>query len=333
MHARGVIGSRALTATALLVACATAHAGDDAPPQSSTSTVQPIPIKDRWDIPLPEYHRYPGRDGEYPYSDRSLLDPFNLNVLKGDEPILGQNTFLALTLTSETLYEFRTLPTPSGVSAAHGGTEEFFGDPDQSFFNENITTVIEFFHGETSYKPRDWEFRFTPVFNYNQLNTRENTVVNIDPRFGTDRQDGFIGVQELFAELHLVDVSPYYDFISVRAGVQQFTSDFRGLVFSDNEPGVRLFGNLDSNRDQWNLAFFSNLEKDTNSGLNDISNSRGQNVIIANYYREDFIWLGYTAQLSVHYDNDYGNVEYDDNGFLTRPSNIGDHKAHNVNAA
>ncbi|MBI3845890.1 MAG: hypothetical protein HY292_14750, partial [Planctomycetes bacterium] len=39
------------------------------------------------------------------------------------------------------------------------------------------------------------------------------------------------------------------------------------------------------------------------------------------------------AQLSVHYDNDYGNVEYDDNGFLTRPSNIGDHKAHNVNAA
>jgi hypothetical protein len=315
-------------------------AGDERPQPALTppqryapGTGQPIPVEDRWRVDLGEYRRYPGdASGEYPFSETSLWDPFNLNVLKGDYPIVGQNTFFVLTLVSDSTFEARRLPTPSGVSTARPGSEEFFGDPDQTFFNQNFITTFEVFHGETAYKPRDWEFRFTPVFNYNQLNTMENTVVHVDARRGTDRKDGFIGVQELFLEVHLKDVSPYYDFYSVRAGVQQFTSDFRGFIFVDNEPGVRLFGTLGSNRDQWNLAWFSNVEKDTNSGLNDISNGREQNVFIANYYRQDFVWLGYTAQLSAHYNRDHGNEQFDENEFLARPSNIGDVDPHDVDA-
>ena len=73
-------------------------------------------------------------------------------------------------------------------------------------------------------------------------------------RRGTTRLDSFFGFQELFAEYHLADLSPNYDFVSTRAGIQGFTSDFRGFIFGDNQLGVRLFGNLESNRNQFNFA-------------------------------------------------------------------------------
>ena len=50
---------------------------------------------------------------------------------------------------------------------------------------------------------------------------------------------------------------------------------------------------------------------------------RNQQVIIANVFRQDFLFQGYTAQLSVHYDKDDATIHYDDNGFLVRPSPIG----------
>ena len=71
-------------------------------------------------------------------------------------------------------------------------------------------------------------------------------------------------------------------------------SDFRGFIFSDTNRGVRLFGNLDGNRTQFNLAYFRQLEKDTNSQLNTFDD-RDQNIVIANVYRQDFIFPGYTA--------------------------------------
>ena len=108
----------------------------------------------------------------------------------------------------------------------------------------------------------------------------------------------------------------------MRAGIQEFNTDFRGFLFVDEQPGVRFFGNLDSNRWQYNLAYFNLLEKNTNSGLNTFA-PRHQQVIIANVYRQDFLFQGYTAQFSVHYNDDEASVHYDDNGFLVRPSPIG----------
>jgi hypothetical protein len=133
-----------------------------------------------------------------------------------------------------------------------------------------------------------------------------------------------VALEELFAEVKLADLSPAYDFLSLRAGVQPFTSDFRGFIFSDSgELGLRLFGNSQSNRNQYNLAFFSMREKDTNSGLNTLR-SRGQEVAIANFYRQDLFTQGYTGQLSLHYSRDHGARHFDDNGFLVRPAPFGD---------
>jgi hypothetical protein len=58
-------------------------------------------------------------------------DPFNRNRLKGDVPVwpslLGPQTFVNLTATSETFFDARRLPTPSDVSSARPGSAQFFG--------------------------------------------------------------------------------------------------------------------------------------------------------------------------------------------------------------
>lgn len=278
-----------------------------------------LPIRDRWRI----------------LSSGGLLDPYSQNVLKADFPVIGQNVFLNVTAVSDSLFEARTLPTAQGVSRVQAGSGEFFGRGRQLFFNQNFVTSFELFQGSTGFKPRDWAVRLTPVFNVNYLKTQENNVVKLDVRDGSSRTDNQIAFQEAFVEKRLADVSKNFDFVSVRAGIQGFTSDFRGFIFSDNEPGVRFFGNFDNNRYQWNIAYFNLLEKDTNSMLNSFE-LRHRQVVVANLYRQDFIWQGYTTQLSFHHDRDDSGTQdpngqqYDRNGFLVRPAKIGDVRPNNI---
>jgi hypothetical protein len=119
--------------------------------------------------------------------------------------------------------------------------------------------------------------------------------------------------------------------VNVRAGIQQFVSDFRGFIFADEQPGVRLFGNLKSNRFQYNLAGFDLLEKNTNSGLNTFAR-RGREVAVANIFIQDFFAHGYTAQFSYHFQRDNGSVHYNDNGLIVRPAPIGYVKPHRIDA-
>jgi hypothetical protein len=92
---------------------------------------------------------------------------------------------------------------------------------------------------------------------------------------------------------------------------------------------VRVFGTAFSNRDQFNLAFFRQDEKDTNSGLNTLQD-RGQDVILANYYRQDFIFPGYTIQGSLTYNHDPASFKFDRNNFLVRPDPVGTFAPHTL---
>ena len=276
---------------------------------------------DRWIVTMPNWDRY-GIGGEYPYVKSRTWDPFNKNKLKGDVPIVGKQTFLNITAISDTFADGRRLPVPSNVSSAQPGSSEFFGKGGQFFLDQRFLFSFDLFHGDTSFRPVDWRIRITPAISLNYLKVRELGIVNVDVRDGTSRLDSHLGLQEAFGELKLHDIGPNYDFVSVRAGIQGFNSDFRGFLFVEEQPGVRFFGNLDSNRWQYNAAYFNLLEKNTNSGLNSMA-LRGQQVIIANLYRQDFLFQGYTAQVSVHYDIDQATIHYDDNGFLVRPSPVG----------
>jgi Carboxypeptidase regulatory-like domain len=277
--------------------------------------------QDRWLIAMPDWDRY-GIGGEHPYVKGRWWDPFDRNRLKGDTPIFGQRTFFNLTALSDTFFDGRNLPVPSGVSAARPGSSDFFGKGQQAFVDQVFLFSFDLFHGDTSFRPVDWRIRVTPAVSLNYLDVRELGIVNIDVRAGTTRLDSHLGLQEAFAEVKLADLSSNFDFISVRAGIQGFNSDFRGFIFVEEQPGLRVFGTLDSNRWQYNLAYFNFLEKNTNSELNSMA-LRKQQVIIANVYRQDFFFPGYTAQFSVHYNIDEASVHFDDNGFLVRPAPIG----------
>ena len=139
------------------------------------------------------------------------------------------------------------------------------------------------------------------------------------------RHDHFVGIQEFFLDYHLRDVSDRYDFDSIRVGIQPFTNDFRGFLFQDLQFGVRIFGNRDNNQWQYNLAWFRRVEKDTNSGLNDISEAlRDDDLYLANVYRQDFPMVGFTSELSVVHNRNHEDAQYaDTNGFVVRPAIVG----------
>jgi hypothetical protein len=140
-------------------------------------------------------------------------------------------------------------------------------------------------------------------------------------RYVTRTKD-FATLQEAFLEFHLADFTDNYDFISMRVGNQPFNSDFRGFVFNDTNLGLRIFGNMDSNRWQYNVAAFDMREKDTYSELNTFD-SRHQYVFIANVYRQDFFAKGYTAQLSFLTNLDDADTHYDRTGNLVDPEPLG----------
>jgi hypothetical protein len=271
---------------------------------------------DRWYLPIPVWQRYNNTDIESPYMYQTpqLWDPYKQSILKGDEPVLGQDIFLALTATSFTSYEARDIPTPAGVSTAQANSSEFYGEGNQMEVDQFFTFSLDLFKGETVFQPVTWDLHIQPVYNINYSRVEEDGVLSVDPRgsgsqsdnnggatnnsgngdnnnggntgpgFGPPGNPGggfqhigaerfgdtyltrtkdFISLQEAFLEIHLADLSDNYDFVSMRVGNQPFNADFRGFVFNDTNLGVRFFGNMDSNRWQYNVAAFDMREKDT----------------------------------------------------------------------
>jgi hypothetical protein len=272
-----------------------------------------VPLSDRWSIAFPEDPRIvKGR----------IVDPYNENVLKGDRPVIGNSVFLVLTGTLDAPFEARRLPVPGGVSTADPQQGEFFGRGNQIFTTPRALVSAELFQGQTAFKPKTWAIKVTSAFNLNYLRVKERNLVNADVREDLSRRRQDFALEEAFGEVKLATLSRHYDFISARVGIQPFVSDFRGLIFSDSNLGARLFGNLASNRLQYNAAWFDLLEKDTNSELNTFE-KREQKVAIANFFLQDFLALGYTISGSFHWSKDDPSVHYDSNGFLTRPAPLG----------
>lgn len=283
-------------------------------------------------VPVPDRYRIVEAIGV----NERWFDPYNQNTLKGDRPILGTNDwFFSLGIISDTVYEPRRLPTPvSPTTSRNAGALDVFGGRDQTIFSETLIAALVLFKGDTAFKPPDHEYRLTLAFNYNRVEVEEDGVLNSDPAEGNIRRDSHVGLQELFWDKHLRNVSDRYDFDSVRIGIQPFNTDFRGFLFQDQQFGIRLFGNRDNNFYQYNLAWFRRIEKDLNSGLNDTSESlRDDDVFIANIYKQDFPVLGYTSQATVVHnrnrEGDNNEQFFDTNEFVQRPAPLGNGRPRN----
>lgn len=299
-------------------------------------------------VRAPPPQAFPG--DEFPIPDRwrivetlglvteDLLDPYNQNTLKGDRPIPlgdlpdwipleGDDWFLVVNATSDTVVEPRSFPTPVGVQTTdRPGSLDVFGQSDSLVLAQTFITGVALLKGSTAYRPPDVEYRVTLATQLNYVDISERRVLHVEPSRESHRFDWFTGVQELFFDYHIRNVSRRYDFDSVRIGIQPFNADFRGFLFQDNQLGLRFFGTRDGNRFQYNLAAFMRVEKDTNSGLNDIFQTpRSDFVFLANLYRQDLPLPGVTSQLTAVYNmnREAGDVEIDDNGFPVRPALLG----------
>jgi hypothetical protein len=292
--------------------------------------------RDRWRIGFPEYDRYGdkgARGRDIPFKRNRWYQPYDQNVLKGDKPIFGNDYFMVLSGVSTSQIEIRRTPSGNNVSSANPDSNNFFGRPESLSFNQTIQLSFEFFKGQTVFKPREWAIKISPTFSVpNYLNARENGIVNIDVRRGTSRVDMHASLEEAFVEVKLFDTNDNYDAVSARVGIQPFNADFRGFLYTDNNLGARVFGAFSNNKSQFNIAYFRQLEKDTNSGLNSLEELRKQNVVIANFYRQDFLFKGYTIQAVAAFNDDHGDIHYDSNGFLVRPALVGSFRPHNVRA-
>lgn len=263
----------------------------------------------------------------------SLSDPYNRNPIKGDRPLFGKDWFINLAVISDTVFEPRSFPTPIGVQSTRDENGlDLFGGADQFIFNENLIISLSLIKGDTAFKPPDYEFRLTPIINFNYAEVEEVRVLKADPRLGTERADRHFTLAEAFFDYHIRNVSDRYDFDSVRIGIQPFSSDFRGFLFQDSQLGLRFFGDRSNNIFQYNLAWFRRLEKDSNSGLNHIQRKiRDDDIFIANLYWQDFPTLGFQSQVTGIYNrnNEAGDFFFNDNDFIERPASFGSERGRN----
>ncbi|AEG51363.1 hypothetical protein Sphch_3781 [Sphingobium chlorophenolicum L-1] len=297
-----------------------------APPPEAFPTDQ-VPIPDRWRL-----------IESLGVVKERWFDPYGQNTLKGDRPIdrekvkwlpiKGEDWFFVANAVSDTVLEPRTFPIPVGVQTTERpGSLDVFGKDASVVFSQTFIGGVALIKGATAFKPPEIEYRLTLALNVNHVNVPERRVLFVQPSKPSHRTDHFLGVQEAFVDYHLANTSDRYDFRSVRVGIQPFQSDFRGFLFNDQQLGIRLFGNRDNNRFQFNLAAFWRLEKDTNSGLNSVVQSpRNDWVFLANLYRQDFLIPGLTSQITAVYNmnREKRDVEIDDNGFPVRPALLGD---------
>lgn len=303
----------------------------------SAFPIDTMPLPDRWRLITafcPAQSVYTALEAVC----RTQLDPYHQNLLKGDLPLdverlpsfiplHGDDWFFSLTGISDTVVEPRSFPIPVGVQTTERpGSINVFGRPSSLVLSQTFIVGAALTKGMTAFKPPDVEYRVAVAFNMNYVDVPERRVLYVEPSRPSHRFDHFIGLQEAFFDKHLGNDSQRYDFHSIRIGIQPFQADFRGFLFNDNQLGIRLFGNRDNNRFQYNLAAFWRIEKDTNSGLNDITAPlRNDWVFVANLYRQDLPMPGLTSQITFVYNrNREGDeIAVDKNGFPVRPSLFG----------
>jgi hypothetical protein len=308
-----------------------------APPPSAFPTDE-FPIPDRWRLAkaLCPDKNYVGIQNVC----HSPFDPYHQNSLKADRPIqldkkpfflpiTGDDWFFGINAISDTIVEPRSFPTPvADQTSDYPGAIGQFGRQNSLVAVQTALFGFGLTKGSTAYKPPDVEYRALFAYQVNYVNVEERRVLNVRSSKPSHRTDSFLGVQELFIDKHLGNRSDRFDFDSLRIGIQPVQLDFRGFLFQDNQLGIRFFGNRDNNRYQFNVQAYWRLEKDTNSGLNDVTRKpRDDYVVSASLFAQDFPLPGLTslASFTANFNREKGRVA-DHNGFPVRPALLGDQR-------
>ena len=154
------------------------------PPQAHLPR-ETLAVPDRWRLMQTLGFKFP------------WYDPYNQNQLKGDLPVLknlGNELFFNLGVISDSVLEFRRVPTPVSQQVGAGsGVNNIFGRNQQGVFVQNLIVSLGLSRGDTTFRPPDYEVRFVPVFNYNRARVQEAGALFIDPTLGKRRTDYHVG--------------------------------------------------------------------------------------------------------------------------------------------
>jgi hypothetical protein len=216
----------------------------------------------------------------------NLVNPYEAsNPLKGDRPTFGEDGFMNLSATTNTLLEPRLIPMTAAISPEPVAGAVRTRTRDELFLSQTVAFDAVLYRGDTVFRPPDWQLRFSPAINYSSTHAGS-----------TDASGGVFAIQGLSFEKHLRDVSSRYDFDSVRAGIQPIVSDFRGFLLSDQPLALRLFGTREDNVFQYNLALITRLPKDR-VRLNAVNQKIPNNqIVMANVYWQDWLKSGVTSE-------------------------------------
>ncbi len=93
------------------------------------------------------------------------------------------------------------------ITSNRSASLDVFGEGEQLVLNQNLIFNAVYYKGDTIFRPPDYEYRLTAVVNANRVEADEVRALYIDPQQGDTRNDSHIGIQDLYVDKHLRNVS------------------------------------------------------------------------------------------------------------------------------
>lgn len=225
-----------------------------------------------------------------------LLDPYHQNRIKGDFPMFGQNWFTEVDTFQTAVYQNRRnldfSKNPVFASQIAAGKLRFFSH--NNFADENAVFGGEIRHNDDRFFPSNYRFHIDGAVDF------KHDINAFDPLSEAHGQ-----IFDAFMDFQLADPGKVdFNQIFLRGGIQNFKSDFHGLIFNDVGLGGRIFGDELKNRLRWDVVFLKLFQKDAVSGFIDFTKPSAHDVFITRLTWEDFLVKGWTSEWSFHFNHD-----------------------------
>ena len=197
-------------------------------------------------------------------------------------------------------------PPSASVRPNRPAKHDVFGGADQLGRDRRTSPPSScYYKGDTVFKPPDYEFRFTPVINANYVELEDDARRQ---RRSARRQDA----RTTHHRRHPGGVrrqAPAQRFrpLRLRQHPRRHPAVLVGLprLPVPGQPARRASVRQRATTTCWqyNIAWFRRIEKDTNSGLNDLGEACATTTsIIANLYWQDLPVRGFTSQVLIAYN-------------------------------
>jgi AMIN domain len=228
-----------------------------------------------------------------------LWDTYNQNVIKGDFPLTDKwftetDVFQNFTYKARRNLDFtKVLPENKFISY-------------NNFEDESNIFGTEIRHNDDRFFPANFRFHIDGAVDWkNDINA-----------FNAG-SEGHAQVFDAFSDVQLHNFgSVNFNQMFLRGGLQNFKSDFHGLVFNDVGLGGRIFGNSLSNRLRYDFVFLKLFQKDAVSGLIDFEKASQHTVMISRFTWEDFLVKGWNSEWSVHWNHDPRKIDGSNSNLL-----------------